>query len=174
MFTQRGGVQVLDESLYLSGPSGVAIYSLSGGSLNLSGNEFVGWQGNTTVTQTGGTHCGNIAGSMEHTNNFHPLPFHRKIEYEVVMEAGDGPKPAALQARNGDFPPSSNLRQRCQSFKGSKHRIEHPVGGVTIVASDELPDIPEILPGGERKSCFRHVASSGAPRFSGESPFRPR
>ena len=60
-FTQSGGTHTIGQDLYLgvlyfSSTASSGIYNLSGGSLSVTGAEYVGYQGTGSFTQSGGTH----------------------------------------------------------------------------------------------------------------------
>ncbi|MHB9074490.1 MAG: autotransporter outer membrane beta-barrel domain-containing protein [Desulfobaccales bacterium] len=60
-FTQSGGTHTLAQDLYLgvlyfSSSASSGTYNLSGGSLSVTGAEYIGYSGTGTFTQSGGTH----------------------------------------------------------------------------------------------------------------------
>ena len=84
---------------------------------------------------------------MEHADYFHALRVKRAIEDEILVEARDGPHPDSFQVWIGKFASRAELRHRRELFKRPERGGADSVSGVDIITSDDLPDVPEILPG---------------------------
>ena len=101
---QSGGTLTVNDTLSIGHVAGsLGSYELSGGTLNVTGTEYVGFFGDGSFTQTGGTHnTGNLHVGRKSGNGIYTLD-NGSLNVSGVMEVGTIPGAPGTDTQNAHF-----------------------------------------------------------------------